>query len=206
MSDHPVWRGSAIVVLFSGDLTQVAIGFCPEDNVWKFCGGTMSPSDKGDDRDTVARTCALRELYAEAGVHSSQLDFFTQVSTPREWRKRDRVTGDSVDLCQYAFVGVAKSDTDLPDDVEESAEISRQQWTDVRNVLSGAFLRRGHAEKFNPFHGIALAKAIILLRDTVGGDRRFRKFHELLHNLTVNGIYIDSYATEVMDAMNRQEI
>ena len=115
--------------------------------------------------------------------------------------------GDSVaQASSTTFVAGVKEGTELPLDVEEGDEMGDRQFASILAVLKGAFLPRGHDEKFNPFHSIALAKALIFLRGKIAGDGNFRSFHNMLAHLEMNGIRLNSYASEVHDAMSRREI
>jgi 8-oxo-dGTP pyrophosphatase MutT (NUDIX family) len=207
-------NGTAMVVVFNDELTEVAIGLDvggDESGMrrypkFKFFGGTITAGDGNqvESKDAVAKVAMLRELKAEAGLTVDDLDEVHLVHK-REGEGRDRVTGFRRTYTQFFFLAVAKAGTVLPDEVEESDEMINRQFKDVVTVLKAWRLPHDSPNRFNPVHAIALVRCLIVLRDC-GAARVKQKFSYVLSELEQGNIRLESYIQDIEEAMSRREV
>lgn len=206
MTGHS-FNGSAMVVLLSSDLKQVATGYCPHDKIRKFFGGKIESRDGeyNTSEEDVATACAMRELYAEAGIHQSNLTIIVPVHI-RRWSRIDPISKKNVRIFQYFFLACLKEGIQLPTTVAEEDEMTDRKFLDILQVLTSWSLPIGDVERINPIHAIGLMRCLHFLEEKFSGDRRFESFFQMLAHLYNAGIHRDSYITQIEDTMLREHL
>ena len=212
MADCLDFYGNSIVILFSHNLMQVAIGHDNKRGNDKFFGGRFAPEDavKGPltGEIEVAHACGLRKLYREAGIAEHQLEDYRQIGDePTKSNVPNRSTVGRILLSTYAFWAVAKKGVELPEHTIEAAEMGNRRFVPVINVLRSGLLVRGHPDKFNPFHAKELANALLTLRRmTDDGNPAFDRFRTQLLALKLCGFDIDWYLSTIDESLRQRKI
>lgn len=194
-------NGSSINVLMSEDLSMIATGYespgrSRRAGVRKLFGGSVSHEDMAPNRTLrdIALACVIRETCEEAGITRSDFEILNWVGEPRVYYR----TGESV--FQFAFLSIARAGLVLP--VAADGELSDRRFITIPDLLTSWRLSKKNPVRFNPYHAIAVAKALQFLRTLTGGDERFAVFHELIaFVLPRSGVHIDLLPKEIDDAI-----
>lgn len=181
----PNHKGAALSVCFDSTLMKVATGYSPDDNIRKFFGGKFDMVDQALSEQETALNCVARELWMEAAVQSEQLQLsFIPIHTRPAGNARDP-------FMQYSFLAIFHEGVVLPQHSEEEQEMSDRRFEHIDTVLKNVFLGKGNSERFNPFHGQALARCLFYLQKITVGDSSFRDFNGCIKNIKGLDTYID---------------
>ncbi len=184
----------AVVVLLSGDLQRVAVGFNPKSGFSQFFATSVEPADCEAHKleSDAAKSAALAMLCIRAGINSPDLQVFEWIDV-RNWDAHFTDRKGKVRTTEYRFLAVANNSHIFPKEGGRTIGRSTKSFIDIPVALRLWERSMGDPEWLSYHQVIALVQSLLFLKKLVGDDEAFTLFTQMLDKISDSGIDLDSY-------------
>ncbi len=144
--------------------------------------------------DDYVRRLVTSSICAHTNLRPSDIQFTIPVYK-RIWEKGKGAS--RVVTTRHVYLGV------LGEEVHTESLSRGRRLNPVPEVLASWRLDGKNPDRLIEQHAIALTRSLVLLRGVVGGDRNFGLFHEVLREIELKGLRLDSLEEEIDELYHR---